>query len=141
MNTQTAANAINRAYKFHDPNRTSTRADAITRTVSAWRAYCHLRAVRHFAAQDARGLLRAVIHANQDQHDKDPAAREWRAHVTMPHNLYAYGRTPRPDEIQPEPVSCWLRLIESSWRHGVTELDRRAYWRAAYAAHLDAQNC
>ena len=75
---------------------------------------------------------------DMEQRHKDPAAQAWRESVTMPHSLYAFGRTPRPDEIQPESVNVWLRMIESSYRAGVTELDRRAYWRAAYAAHLAA---
>ena len=140
MNIDTAARTLYRVYRHHDPDRTDTRADATRRTVSAWRAYCAIRAqhTSPAARTEARSMLRAIVHAAQHQHHKDPAAQAWEEHVTMPHNLYAFGRTPRPDEIQPESVNVWLRLIERSWREGITELDRRAYWRAAYAAHLAA---
>lgn len=66
MNTRQAFAALKRAYTCHGPAYTSSRADAIEKTVDAWRAYCYLRRdPRRFKGNDVRGMLRAIVYAYQ----------------------------------------------------------------------------
>ena len=66
MNTQTAHQALKRAYTCPGPAYTSSRADAIQKTADAWRAYCYLRRdPRRFKVTAVRGMLRAIVYAYQ----------------------------------------------------------------------------
>lgn len=143
MTSTTARHTVARAYAFYHSRASlapRTRADAAPRIIGAYRAFCQLTGPdRAETRAEARAAILSMLH--MEQRHKAPAIQAWADHVTMPHSLYAFGRTPRPDEIQPESVNVWLRLIERSYAPGTTELDRRHYWRQAYRAHLAAQNC
>lgn len=138
MTPKQARATIARAYAFYHSRASlapRTRADAAPRIIGAYRAFCHL------TGPDRTEARKAIMHMIvMEQRHKDPAIQVWKDHVTMPHHLKIPWYVPKPGDIYPESVNVWLRLIEH-WTPGRTDLDMRHYWRQAYRAHLDAQNC
>lgn len=129
MTPKQARETLARAYNFYHGRASlapRTRAESTARIVAAWRAYCHIP-----PGPDKAEGRRAMVHmCEMEQYNREPEMRAWSNHVAMPHH------NPSPDKTQPEAVNVWLRLIERSYRSGITHLDRRHYWRQAYRAHL-----